>query len=388
MKFFRTSIILGALLCCVQNGSSTEVTAPPESEITRLGLDPFYKKYLSVKGFPIVASEKVSDFALLEAGFLIEKMIGHREDILQALIAEKVRLSIMAVDEFTTAIPEHSHLQPKDYWDKRARGLGSSKKHPAVSCGEENLLGYKGDPYASENIFIHEFGHSIHQQGMNVIDSGFQKRLEKAFNRAALKGLWKGKYAGTNPAEYWAEGVQSWFDCNRQNDYEHNHVNTREELKKHDPELAGLVESVFGDKPWRYRRPPERESTPHLTGFDPTHNPVFSWPEKLLKAYAAIQSGDNLKQVELIPLTKLDGIKSSSQSKKKGPLRFDNQSKQRVSLFWIDFKGKQHPYGNADPGRNSTQQTFAGHVWLAIGENGKAVALCSAPEEAGLVIIK
>ena len=138
----------------------------------------------------------------------------------------------MAPDEFTTAIPEHSHLAPKGYWDKRARGLGSSKEHPAVSCGEENLLGYKGDPYAAENILIHEFAHSIHQQGLNIVDPGFEKKLEKVFNRAALKGLWKGKYAGTNPAEYWAEGIQSWFDTNRENDYEHNHVNTREELKK------------------------------------------------------------------------------------------------------------------------------------------------------------
>jgi len=71
---------------------------------------------------------------------------------------------------------------------------------------------------------------------LNEVDSEFQGVLEQAFNRAAIVGLWRGKYAGTNPAEYWAEGVQSWFNTNREND--HNHVNTRDEFKQHDTELA------------------------------------------------------------------------------------------------------------------------------------------------------
>ena len=53
------------------------------------------------------------------------------------------------------------------------------------------------------------------------------------------EGLWKGKYAATNFHEYWAEGVQSWFDTNRENDHDHNHVNTREELKDVRPRWRG-----------------------------------------------------------------------------------------------------------------------------------------------------
>ena len=96
-KYRRLAIFLplffstGCIACLAE-----EVAPPSEEEIVRLVLDPFYKKHLSVKGFPIVSSEKVSDYALREAAFLIEKMIGHRQDILDALIAERVRLSIMA----------------------------------------------------------------------------------------------------------------------------------------------------------------------------------------------------------------------------------------------------------------------------------------------------
>ena len=56
----------------------------------------------------------------------------------------------MAHNEYTTHIPEHRDLQPRLYWNRRARGLGATPERPAVSRGEENLLGYVNDPYASK----------------------------------------------------------------------------------------------------------------------------------------------------------------------------------------------------------------------------------------------
>src|SRR5262249_45526100 len=145
---------------------------------------------VNVGGLPIVSSEKVSDFALLEAAYLINQMLSERPDILKALADNKVRFAVMAWSELTTDIPEHSDLQPGKYWDRRARGLGSTKRRPAVSCGEENLLNYPGDPYAKENILIHEFAHAIHQMGLNTIDETFDERLRKTYRRTMDKGLW------------------------------------------------------------------------------------------------------------------------------------------------------------------------------------------------------
>ena len=102
-----------------------------------------------------------------------------------------------------------------------------SRRTPVVSCAEENLLNYRGDPYSTENILIHEFGHGIHGVGLASVDPTFSARLRKAYKDAMAKGLWKGTYAASNPGEYWAEAVQSWFDTNRQNDSQHNHVDTR-----------------------------------------------------------------------------------------------------------------------------------------------------------------
>lgn len=91
-----------------------------------LRLSRFYTQHLSAGGLPILASKKVNPLALREARYLIEAMLKGRDDIRQRLIANKVRFSIMAASEMTTAIPEHSTLKPSNYWDRRARGLGAS----------------------------------------------------------------------------------------------------------------------------------------------------------------------------------------------------------------------------------------------------------------------
>ncbi len=248
-----------------------------------LDLPAFYKKSTNVNGFPIVSSGKVSDYALKEAAHLVEQMIGHRQDIIDNLILRKCRLVVMAHDEFTTQVPEHSHMMPATFWDRRARGLGSSRTDPVASCAEENLLCYPGDPYSTENILIHEFAHAIHLNGIYDVDPTFDKRLAVAYKAAIAKGLWKGKYAAKNKAEYWAEGVQSWFNTNRPPDHDHNHVDTREELKVYDPGLAKLAKEIFGDTDWRYQRPSQRQAPGHLHGFDPLDTPTFRWPKKLQK---------------------------------------------------------------------------------------------------------
>jgi hypothetical protein len=244
-----------------------------------LGFDPFYEKYIDADGLLVMSSGKVSDYSLLEAADLLDRMLANRPEIRPALVGNKLRCVVMAHSERTTDVPEQRGMQPKDFWDVRARGLGASKRTPVVSCGEENLMGFRGDPYKGENILIHEFGHAMEGLGLADIEPAFVDRVRDAFDEATGKGLWKGTYAATNPSEYWAEGVQSWFDCNlNPPDFQHNEVDTREELKAYDPGLAALCAEVFGDGPWRYTPPSERTGDPgHLAGYDPEEAPKFSW---------------------------------------------------------------------------------------------------------------
>ena len=255
----------------------------PDEIVEQFTLKPFYRKCVVYKGFPIVSSDKVADQALLEAAYQIDKLLFNREDIVDALIEGKVRFAVMATDEFTTDIPEHSHLTPKKYWDKRARGLGATPSAPCVSCGEENLLHLPGDTYFTENILIHEFAHAIHEVGMRGVDPAFDERLKSAYDTAMKAEKWKGLYAATNHREYFAEGVQSWFHCNRTNDAQHNHVNSRDQLREYDPNLAELVEYVFPDNDkWEFKFCDQRETDlEHMEGFDRESKSDFEWPKHL-----------------------------------------------------------------------------------------------------------
>ena len=241
-----------------------KVTDIPEEIVKKYKLDTtFYKKHLDYKGFSILSSAKVSDVGLYEARFLIDKLLGEREDVLQAMIKQGCRFMVMAPTEMTTDVPEQRHLKndPKTNWDQRARGLGGKLS----SFGEENLLNLKGDRYNKENILIHEFNHAIHQQGLRVVDPTFNDRLKESYKKAMDKGLWKDTYAATNAGEYWAEGVQSYFDCNAPPARGvHNDINTREKLAKYDPDLFELIDEVFKKSKFRYvrydkRHPPEKD---------------------------------------------------------------------------------------------------------------------------------
>ena len=251
---------------------------PPELKVPS-----FYKKYLDADGYPIVASEKVNDYALKEAAYLVNLMLAKRPDVRAAMVKSGSRLCIIAHNEFTTDMPEWATMTPKDYWDARARGTGGSATDPYCSCGEENLLCYPGDPYSTENILIHEFAHNIHLRGMANVDPTFDTRVKAAYDDAMASGLWKGKYGSVNHHEYFAEGVQSWFDNNRENDHDHNHVNTRVELVEYDPGLAALCREVFGDTELKYTKPATRLRD-HLAGYDPSTAPTFTWPERLSKS--------------------------------------------------------------------------------------------------------
>lgn len=387
-------LLSASLAMAAGNHDAFRVTPPPAEVVRALNLDSFYKKHVSVEGFSIVSSDKVPDAALAEAAWLIQQMLEGREDILHALAKNKVRFAIMAHDEFTTSIPEHRTLKPAKYWDKRARGLGASSERPAVSCGAENLLCYPGDPYAAENILVHEFGHAIHLMGVNSLDKTFDDRQRAAYEAALKEGLWRNAYAASNKEEYWAEGVQCWFDTNRENDNQHNEINTRIELKAYDPRLTALLNEVFGDRPWRYRKPQERapEQRLHLAQWNASQSPRFAWPKELVEwnEKSLRRSMTATEEYAAVPLSPLppDGPVHSRMGGPGSSLHFFNQRKAEVRLFWVDAVGKRHAYGLIAPTGDHMQHTFSGHTWLITDAQDQIIGQCVAQPHAGKVVIE
>lgn len=365
-----------------------EPTPPPHAVREAFGLDPFYQQWIDVGGVPVLASAKVNPYAVKEAAYLISQMVGHRPDLLKAMAEKRVRFSVMAYNEMTTQIPEHSYLGPSFYWDIRARGLGGQ----TTSCGEENLLNYPGDPYWTENTLIHEFAHSLHNQGLNTFDPSFDDRLRIMYDTAIKEGLWQGTFASTDHWEYWAEGVQSWFNSNEENGPLHNHVNTRAELKDYDPHLSMLLVEVFGDSDWRYTPPATRTHLQHLQGFNPKDSPTFEWPPELVALYDQLSDSDIKSGGEWVNLSPHDPseLASLNESRTTGgetEVLVVNFTGDDVSVYWVGSDGTE--VFRARQSRDIRHfPTNVGDIWLLKDENGNNLSVFIAAEETGRILVE
>ncbi|CAH1258082.1 MDGA2 [Branchiostoma lanceolatum] len=223
-----------------------DVTSVPDAIRTELNLDTFYQKYLHAYGIPVLGSSILPDDALRRACYDVLFMLADRKDIRDSYYDYYGRAGIMAETEVTLDIPEHSGLDPD--FNTRARGLGATVSKPVSTGAEENVLCYNTDPYKVEDIFIHEFAHGVDILGARKAVSDFITRLQAAYDSALANGLWANTYADDTRDEYWAEGVQSYFNVNHESDPPdgiHNHVNTRVELQAYDPDLYAMVEEIY-----------------------------------------------------------------------------------------------------------------------------------------------
>jgi alpha-glucosidase len=232
------------------------VTAPPESffeivaEKDREVARTFYKKYIDVKGMPVVAAAQVADLALQRTYEIVTHMLAGRPDILNAMVSNRMYLIIIGKDQVYTDMPEYRNDPNPAYQNERVRGTGGRP----TSFGEENLLNLPIDRYDDESIAVHEFCHTI-DGTLRSIDKTWNERKNAVFKSVRSKELYKNTYAGSNAGEYWAEICQAYFDCNRVNNWNHGPIGTREQLKTYDPEGYELVRTTFNLSPvqdWRY----------------------------------------------------------------------------------------------------------------------------------------
>ena len=211
----------------------------------------FYRKCTYANGIPICSSWRVPDSCLVQAHRTIYSMTSMLpEKILKAMTDVGTRITVMARYEGTTDVPEHAMLAADTTlnWNLRARGLGGTVEDPLTSGAEENILAYQIDKYHAEDILLHEFSHAIHLIGIIQVEPDINDRLQTLLDKALAEGKYQGTYASTNFEEYWAEGVQDWFNVNGEVEHpdgKHNWVNTREDLKAYDPDLYELISQYF-----------------------------------------------------------------------------------------------------------------------------------------------
>lgn len=259
------------------------VTAPPArffelvAEGDRDVARGFYRKHIDADGLPIAAAEVVADAALQRAWVIVTRMLAGRPDVLKAMAKDGMYLVIIGKDQVYTDMPEYRNHPDPAFQNERVRGTGGKP----TSFGEENLLSLPIDRYDDESIAVHEFAHTI-DSALGTIDPSWNDRRDRLFRRAVEKDLFRNAYARSDAAEYWAEMVQAYFDCNRINNWNHGPVGTREQLRSYDPEGYAWVRDTFRLSPeqdWRYafvQKLPNVIAPPARFRIDPYYT-RFTW---------------------------------------------------------------------------------------------------------------
>jgi len=257
------------------------VIAPP----AKPKFDTYYTKFTLAREFPVLGSRQVSDEALLKANDIIRKMFAYRHDVLKAMIADGARLVVLGRKEKLSDLPEFKDAKKKVGFDE-VRYLDYSSEGKLLVVPEENVLGLPGEPFAGRCMVVMVFARGLYrvcgsraviadfdqrrdkqQYELRVkrLDTEFDKKVRKAYEAAKEKGLWKGTTAGRDPVEYWAAGVEAYFDAAGDDappPLAEQPISTREALKGYDAELYALVAETMAYREhvdWRYKRLRPRE---------------------------------------------------------------------------------------------------------------------------------
>ena len=259
MRYAVVTAACAAFLTACATGPS----APPPA----LRAEPFYAKYLSARGIPILSSPRVSDGALVAARDMAEGMLAHRPDLAHWLATNDYRIALIAEDEALLDLPDKAHwtkpakddprltrcelkhyderigaLTDRAYWDARARGIGGQR----MAAAEEDVLGLPSSRYWGETIFIHEMAHSV-LYAIEAVDPALYRQIEAAYANALANDLWLDEYTTTTLHEYWAEGSQFWYDSNRLQAFGGRRILNHPDVEAYDPQLYAVLAAAYGD---------------------------------------------------------------------------------------------------------------------------------------------
>lgn len=106
----------------------------------------------------------------------------------------------------------------------------------------------------------------------------------------------------------------------------------------------------------------------------------LSLADHLLSASDLPPLGANL----LPPEDAMHGTRSNGEAT---PLTIENATPGEIQMFWVDGAGQRKPYGRLPAGQSTTQQTYAGHVWLMTDADGTPLAGVETPAAPSLARI-
>ena len=171
----------------------------------------------------VVASAEVADEALQRTHYIVTHMLAGRPDVLQAMAKHGTRLIIIGKDQVYTDMPEYRNHPNPAFQNERVRGTGGLD---VTSFGEENLLNLPARPlrrreHRRPRVLPHHRRRPAPDRPplAQTPDADVPERRRQGAVEERLRRL--------QPGEYWAEICQSYFDCNRVNNWNHGPIGTR-----------------------------------------------------------------------------------------------------------------------------------------------------------------
>jgi len=201
-----------------------------------------------LSGWTLHISSKIDSNALATALPLLQAQLDEVNRVVPSqAVVELHKVPLWINPEFP-GTPPHAAYHPSASW------LRDHGRDPAMAKGVEftNVRIFAAECRRMPNFALHELAHAYHDRVL-----GFENvEIARVFERAKASGRYdkvlrqdsEGRkrldkaYAMSNAKEYFAECTEAFFS---RNDF---FPFTRDELKKHDPEMFALLERVWGTK--------------------------------------------------------------------------------------------------------------------------------------------
>jgi len=102
------------------------------------------------------------------------------------------------------------------------------------------------------------------------------------------------------------------------------------------------------------------------------------------ETYECAESRDGMKRFALLPLETVPRSRGGGGS---SAVVIVNNSTAAVQMYWSDTTGKRVAYGKVKSGEQYWQNTYAGHVWVAVNAAGEELYAAEAGDEPGVMVI-
>lgn len=195
----------------------------------------FFKRMLTFHGIPIIAPYFVGDYALMEARYLMSRVLEKCDHRISPMKQSNLYIAIVS---------KHQGL-----FDPTLENANY------IVVDESSVLRDN-----TRSTLIHEIGHALH----HTLTSYEKRQIQSLYEKSA-QYYNPSAYAVTNTYEYFAEGFSAYFNAGTPSEKIHN----RTQLLAFDNSLFNYIEAIIGKNDFNWTPVTDRLTQPHLRGYTP-----------------------------------------------------------------------------------------------------------------------